>query len=234
MEIIPRLGGVPPPSKTVDKVALSALPTCAQAYEAAQVKPRWHVGDEVEVAWKGKGFEGSWASATVVLLDGKKHVLVRFREFVDTDGSPLVENMGIERLRLPPPPTETGWMPAIGEQIEGLWNDVWWEGTVRELHYLKGVLFQYDRYANWLWLPLRCIRPRPRHETFYPHRPLPDGEADEEEEEEEGVPPGSCGVQGCKLPNNHHGLCQVIARLHLLRHVERDTSDGPFSMWAAQ
>ena len=57
-------------------------------------------GDMVEVAWKGKGFEGSWAEADVVRVEGTKHALVRFREFVDTDGTPLVEKTPNERLRL--------------------------------------------------------------------------------------------------------------------------------------
>ena len=45
----------------------------------------------MEVAFKGKGFEGSWATATVVKPDGRKNVLVRYCEFVDNDGTPLVE-----------------------------------------------------------------------------------------------------------------------------------------------
>jgi len=163
----------------------------------------------VEVAFEGKGFEGAWAAAYVVMPDGKRNVLVRFHEFVDNDGTPLVENMGIERLRLPPPPhCDSNWMPGIGEQVEGLWNDAWWEGSVIEHHFLKGVLFQYDRYANWLWLPLRCIRPRPSHESYYPIRARTD-EADEDGSDLDQEREGACGWQGCKLPNNHLGLCQV-------------------------
>ena len=87
-----------------------------------------------QVAFNGKGFEGSWAAATVVKPDGKKHVLVRYTEFVDNDGTPLVEQIGIERLRLPPPPAPEGWVPQLGQPVEGLWNDCWWEGSVREFH----------------------------------------------------------------------------------------------------
>lgn len=94
-------------------------------------------------------------------------------------------------------------------QVEGLWNDCWWEGRVREYHWSKGVLFEYDRWhANWLWLPLRCTRPRPSFDQFYPDRP--EEEAEEEEVPEFIRPPaGTCGSQGCMLPNNHSGLCQV-------------------------
>ena len=56
----------------------------------------------------------------------------------------------IERLRLPPPPVPSGWVPALGEPVEGLWNDCWWEGSVREFHVHKGILFQYDR---WQYAP---------------------------------------------------------------------------------
>ena len=160
----------------------------------------------VEVAWKGKGFEGSWAEADVVRVEGTKHALVRFREFVDTDGTPLVEKTPNERLRLPPPSAPVGWHPVLGERIEGEWNDCWWEGVVREFHPLKGVLFQYDRYANWMWLPLHATRPRPPPYLFYPQRDeLPEPEV----EESSGPRAGICGLQGCQLPNNHLGLCQI-------------------------
>lgn len=179
-----------------------------QAFQAANMQPRWKVGDEVEVAFEGKGFQGSWAAASVVKLDGHRDVLVRFREFVDLDGSPLVEKMGIERLRLPPlERTDKDWVPPIGSQVEALWSDAWWEGIAVEYDFLKGVLFQYDRYTGWLWLPLRCIRPRPSLDTYYPER-SPD-ECDGEMEQDL-MPSGLiCGLQGCKLPNNHLGLCQV-------------------------
>ena len=65
--------------------------TCEVAYELAQSRPRWKENDIVEVAFNGKGYEGSWATATVVKPDGKKHILVRYDEFVDNDGTPLVE-----------------------------------------------------------------------------------------------------------------------------------------------
>ena len=96
--------------------------------------------------------------------------------------------------------------------VEGLWNDCWWEGSVREFHWTKGILFQYDRWhANWLWLPLRCLRPRPLFRDFYPDRPLDvDEEESDEIEEWRRMPPGVCGNQGCMLPNNHIGLCQVM------------------------
>jgi len=148
--------------------------------------------------------------ASVVKPDGRSHVLVRYCEFVDNDGTPLVEQVPIERLRLPPPPSPAGWVPVLGEQVEGLWNDCWWEGSVREFHMYKGILFQYDRWhANWLWLPLRCARPRPSFWLYYPIRGSADDE-EEDKEEEDGVrPPGSCGQAGCQLPDGHMGLCQV-------------------------
>ena len=181
-------------------------PSCDEAFEMSLIKPTWEAGDVVEVAWKGKGFEGSWAEADVVRVEGTKHALVRFREFVDTDGTPLVEKTPNERLRLPPPSAPVGWHPVLGERIEGEWNDCWWEGVVREFHPLKGVLFQYDRYANWMWLPLHATRPRPPPYLFYPQRDeLPEPEV----EESSGPRAGICGLQGCQLPNNHLGLCQI-------------------------
>ena len=181
-------------------------PSCDEAFEMSLIKPTWEAGDMVEVAWKGKGFEGSWAEADVVRVEGTKHALVRFREFVDTDGTPLVEKTPNERLRLPPPSAPVGWHPVLGERIEGEWNDCWWEGVVREFHPLKGVLFQYDRYANWMWLPLHATRPRPPPYLFYPQRDeLPEPEV----EESSGPRAGICGLQGCQLPNNHLGLCQI-------------------------
>ena len=185
-----------------------STPSCEEAYHLAVVKPRWEVGDTVEVAWSGKGFEGGWSVADVIQLDGRNHVMARFHEFVDNDGSPLVEKLTHDRLRLPPPPPSSDWAPSIGEKIEGLWNDCWWEGVLRELHPFKGLLFQYDRYANWLWLPLRCTRPRPALFLYYPQREPAalDAMAGAEEGER---PPGLCGQQGCMLLNNHLGLCQV-------------------------
>ena len=70
---------------------INAPASCELAFEQATFKPRWHVNDDAEVAFKGKGFEGSWAAATVVKPDGRNHVLVRYAEFVDNDGTPLVE-----------------------------------------------------------------------------------------------------------------------------------------------
>ena len=67
----------------------------------------------------------------------------------------------------------------MGERVEGLWNDCWWEGCVRELDALKGVLFEYDRYANWSWLPLRAVRPRPPLWSYYPERQPLSGEEEE-------------------------------------------------------
>jgi hypothetical protein len=65
------------------------------------------------------------------------------------------------------------------------------------------------RSANWLWLPLRCARPRPSFWLYYPIRESADDE-EEDKEEEDGVrPPGSCGQAGCQLPDGHMGLCQV-------------------------
>ena len=105
----------------------AAPPSCESAFEQAAQKPRWEVDAEAEVSFIGKGFEGSWSHARVVLLDGRNHVLVRYSEFVDDDGSPLVERMPIERLRVPPPTKFEGWAPVLGEAVEGLWNDCWWE-----------------------------------------------------------------------------------------------------------
>ena len=51
----------------------SAPPTCQLAFESVHFKPRWHPADECEVAFKGKGFEGSWASAVIVLNEGRNH-----------------------------------------------------------------------------------------------------------------------------------------------------------------
>ena len=70
---------------------VGAPASCELAYEQARFRPRWREHDEVEVAFKGKGFEGSWAAATVVKPDGRKNVLVRYSEFVDNDATPLVE-----------------------------------------------------------------------------------------------------------------------------------------------
>ena len=146
---------------------------------------------------------------------------MRYVDFVDNDGTPLVEHVPMDRLRLPPPPAPSGWVPGLGEPVEGFWNDCWWEGCVREFHVYKGILFQcvacrhmharaahththgwiacmrgerhiltlfcfalslafslrYDRWAaNWLWLPLRCCRPRPPFWLYYPMRPAEEGE----------------------------------------------------------
>ena len=49
----------------------AAPPSCEQAYEGALHKPKWSVNADVEVSFFGKGFEGSWAAATIVLLDGR-------------------------------------------------------------------------------------------------------------------------------------------------------------------
>ncbi len=201
---------LPPPSLKQPAFELTrSMPSCEEAYQLAVVKPRWEVGDTVEVAWSGKGFEGGWSAADVIQLDGRNHVMVRFQEFVDNDGSPLVEKMTHDRLRLPSSAPSSHWTPFLGEKIEGLWNDCWWEGIVREFHPFKGLLFQYDRYANWLWLPLRCTRPRPPLFLYYPQREPATLDTVGGEAEEDERPPGLCGQQGCLLLNNHQGLCQV-------------------------
>ena len=46
------LSSVPPPEKTLK-------PTCELAYMRSDEEPRWRPGDEVEVAWKGRGYEAS-------------------------------------------------------------------------------------------------------------------------------------------------------------------------------
>ena len=202
---------LPPPSLKQPAFELTpskTIASCEEAYQLAVVKPRWEIGDVVEVAWSGKGFEGGWSTASVIQLDGRDQLMVRFQEFVDNDGSPLVEKMTHDRLRLPPPTPSSHWAPFLGEKIEGLWNDCWWEGIVREFHPFKGLLFQYDRYANWLWLPFRCTRPRPPLFLYYPQRESAALESVDEEEGDEH-PPGLCGQQGCMLRNNHLGLCQV-------------------------
>ena len=79
------------------------------------------------MAFKGRGFEGSWAHATVVLNEGRNHCMVRYSSFATTTAPPLTERMEIERLRLPAPPAPEGWVPELGEPVEGLWNDCWWE-----------------------------------------------------------------------------------------------------------
>ena len=56
--------------------SLTGLPYCTPLLHAPLA---YQVADEVEVAWKGKGFEGSRTEASVVLLEGKHHALVRFR-----------------------------------------------------------------------------------------------------------------------------------------------------------
>lgn len=199
----------PPPSVVQPAFKpMQTTPSCEEAYDLAAVKPRWQAGDTVEVAWAGKGYEGSWSVADVIQLDGRNHVMLRFQEFVENDGSPLVESMSNVRLRLPPQQHSLPFTPVIGERIEGLWNDCWWEGVVREFHPFKGLLFQYDRYANWLWLPVRCTRPRPPFASYYPQREPPADEA-EDVGEEDTNPRGTCGRQGCTLPDNHLGLCQV-------------------------
>ncbi len=126
---------------------------------------------------------------------------VRFDSFVDDDGSPLFECMHASRLRLRPP--KTPFRPKLDEKIEGLWNDCWWEGTVCEFDALKGVLFQYDRNVHWTWLPLRCVRPRPPIDDFYPMRRAL---ADRRRDAQQVV---ICGRQGCTLPSGHAGICQV-------------------------
>ena len=213
--------------KTFPLTPIAAPASCEVAFEQATFKPRWKVNDDAEVAFKGKGFEGSWSAATVVLLDDRNHVLVRYNDFVDDDGTPLVERMPIERLRLPPPPAPSDWVPQLGEQVEGLWNDCWWEGTAREFHHTKGILFQYDRWhSNWLWLPLRCARPRPPFWLYYPLPKEGEEEEEEEEEEREGRPPaGVCGRDGCMLPNNHKGLCQVSTEGASRRAVVKQRTD---------
>ena len=50
---------------------------CDEAFEMSLIKPTWEAGDVVEVAWKGKGFEGSWAEADVVRVDGGKQMRLR-------------------------------------------------------------------------------------------------------------------------------------------------------------
>lgn len=57
--------------KAFPHLTSAAPPTCEQAFEQALHKPSWHVDAEAEVSFIGKGFEGSWAAATVVLLEGR-------------------------------------------------------------------------------------------------------------------------------------------------------------------
>jgi hypothetical protein len=198
--------------------------SCDEAFEWAEAwaarrgsesrfSPCWRAGDEVEVAWKGKGFEGAWAEADILSRDDAMHVMVRFRQFVDENGSALVERMHVARLRLRPATRVAGWVPAVGDKVEGEWNDCWWEGTIRELHALKGVLFEYERYTNWMWLPVRAVRFRPPLWSYYPHR-APSTEARGDGRELPAmIPEGACGTLGCRMPNQHMGLCSVAPKV---------------------
>lgn len=203
---------------------LPGRPSCDEAFDLAEAwaarrgsatrfSPGWRAGDEVEVAWKGKGFEGAWAEADVLSQDDARHVLVRFRQFVDENGSALVERMHVARLRLRPAARVAGWIPAVGDKVEGEWNDCWWEGTVRELHALKGVLFEYERYTNWTWLPPRAVRDRPPLWAYYPCRAHVPPAAGGAEEELPPIPEGACGTLGCLLPNHHIGLCSIAPKM---------------------
>lgn len=199
-------------------------PSCEEAFDMAEewvqrrgghkrFCPCWRPGDKVEVAWKGKGFEGAWAEAEVVMLDGLAHVMVRFEQFVDESGSKLVERMEDMRLRIAPPARVSGWVPVVGEKVEGRWNDCWWEGFVREMHALKGILFQYERYSNWMWVPLHAIRRRPPYWSFYSRHAYIQSIENECSAADlvrlRRLPAGVCGTLGCMLRNNHNGLCQI-------------------------
>jgi hypothetical protein len=121
--------GHPGGKRKSDRGIVSGPASCEEAFEAVAVKPRWRARDEVEVAWKGKGFEGAWAVAEVILLEGPDHAMVRFAEFVDEDGSKLCERMGIERLRpaaglefappLAPPPAPSPPPPRLPARAAG-------------------------------------------------------------------------------------------------------------------
>ena len=310
-------------------LSVGAPASCELAYAQALARPRWRENDEVEVAFKGKGFEGSWAAAVVVKPDGKKHVLVRYLEFVDNDGTPLVEQgasltrspspalslspslplLGVPcpSLLPPPPPSRVLTHAVSGASPQCRLSDCAcrrrrrpqngcrhsasrWKGygmtaggrAMRAsstctrassssmtagstfatcLHHhtscrcphthapqgerrhtpsqsqtpaciCTGHLYRSAsshcplacsppsrprpsrplpaRSANWLWLPLRCTRPRPAYWLYYPMT-RNDGEDSEEEEEDTSgrLQPGICGQAGCILPNGHAGLCQV-------------------------
>jgi len=229
---------------------LAAPPSCDEAFELAQgcldrrgrcaeFRPQWRAGDVVEVSWAGKGHEGSWADGEVVSLDGPMHTMVRFRDFVDDDGSALVERVEAKRLRLVPAERRDGWGPEVGDAVEGKWNDCWWEGRIRELSALKGVLFEYDRYTNWTWLPPRAVRERPPLWSYYKRSSY---EADEPDASVDAsrptskrrLPEGACGHQDCPLQNNHPGLCQIRAAVRGSRRAglkEKATHDQQTRLW---
>jgi hypothetical protein len=194
---------------------LGHIDTLDRAYKLALSTPVWLSGDQVEVSWSGdKGYEGSWAAGTVVHVDDIEEgtVLVRFSEFCDTDGSPLVEPIPAYRIRLPQPPRPENWCPAVGETIEALWKDCWWEGTVREFHVFKGVLFQYAKYANWVWLPLRCTRPLLPPHLFFPagREATSSGPSEGDGSDEVGTSDDAtfkrCGALGCSDSASSVGL----------------------------
>jgi len=89
-------------------------------------------GDAVEVKNVEEGFGNSWSAATVSKKVKAKYN-VSYTAFVDSKGKAVTEDgVGRSRLRISPPAAK-GWSPVVGEIVEAIEDDCWWEAAVEEV-----------------------------------------------------------------------------------------------------
>ena len=99
-----------------------------EVYGSAPIKP----GAAVEVKNLDEGFQNSWSGAKVVKKAGNKW-LVEYTAFVDAKGKKLSEAIDRSRLRTEPASAGSSWRPRVGDIIEVVEDDCWWEARVQKL-----------------------------------------------------------------------------------------------------
>ena len=107
--------------------------TQAAVYGKATIKG----GDKVEVKNVMEGFQNSWTAARVSKKEKSGKFTVEYTDFVDSKGKKMSEAVDRSRLRVEPPKAKCS--PAVGDLIEILEDDCWWEARVMALPTGKSV-----------------------------------------------------------------------------------------------
>lgn len=92
-------------------------------------------GMEVEVSTNDAGFKGAWYAARVVRSTPKKEsIAVEYRTLLSNDESmPLREIVRISNVRPLPPPGDPHCLFQLNDQVDALYNDGWWTGTITKV-----------------------------------------------------------------------------------------------------
>jgi len=89
----------------------------------------------VEVSSDEDGFKGAWFAASIVEPVGKDKYLVEYKSLrTEDDSGFLREEVNTMHIRPPPPQTVVVDHFKKLEEVDALYNDVWWVGVVSKVN----------------------------------------------------------------------------------------------------